>query len=243
MPGPAATLRELHRLRRHAKNLQDEIERLPRQFKAQQARVAQQEKVHKQTTDQITKLKLGIKDKEGKLKDTHVQLAKYEKQKEMAASLGKKEYDALQVEIQHSKETAAKLENDILTIMEEVDKLQARLPELEKAIAQAKQELAQWDKTVKERQGALQGELQQVMAQIKQVEPNLPDDIRQQYERLVAYRGEDSLATVNGRSCHACYTEITAQMQNNLIQGLFVLCKSCGRILYLPEEPAQPAAG
>src|SRR5262245_19135450 len=96
-PGPAATLRELHPLRRHAKDLEEEIERLPRQVKAQQAKIATQEKVLRQTNDQVTKIKLGIKDKEGKLKDTHLLIAKYDKQKEAAASLGKNEYDALQV--------------------------------------------------------------------------------------------------------------------------------------------------
>lgn len=235
-PGPAATLRELHRLRRHAKNLEDEIERLPRMFKAQQTKVAQHEKVHKQTSDAITKLKLGIKDKEGKLKDTHLLMAKYEKQREAAASLGKKEYDALQIEIQHSKESAAKLENDIFGLMEEIDQLQVRLPEVEKTIAQAKKELAEWDKTVKERQGGLQVELEKARAQVKEVEPGLPEDIRQLYKRQVEGRGDDALSMVNGRTCVACYTEITAQMSNMLIQGLFVTCKSCGRILYLPED-------
>lgn len=238
-PGPAATLRELHRLRRHAKDLEEEIERLPRQVKAQQSKIAAQEKVLRQANDQITKLKLGIKDKEGKLKDTHLLIGKYEKQREAAASLGKKEYDALQVEIQHSKETGAKLENDILALMEEIDQLQAKLPDLEKGVAQSKKELAEWDKTVQQRQGVLKVELTKVQAQVKEVEPSLPEDIRQLYKRQVEGRGEDALSMVNGRTCVACYTEITAQMSNMLVQGLFVTCKSCGRILYLPEQAPQ----
>jgi predicted nucleic acid-binding Zn-ribbon protein len=43
------------------------------------------------------------------------------------------------------------------------------------------------------------------------------------------------MTAVEGQSCAACYTEITAQQYNELKQELFVLCKSCGRILYLPE--------
>src|SRR5204862_7247130 len=108
------------------------------------------------------------KDKEGKRKDTHLLMAKYEKQREAAASLGKKEYDALQIEIQHSKESAAKLENDIFGLMEEIDQLQVRLPELDKTIAQAKKELAEWDKTVKERQVVLQVELEKARAPVKE---------------------------------------------------------------------------
>jgi uncharacterized protein len=236
MPGPVAILRELHRLRTHCKNLQDEIERLPKQVKAQQTRITQQEKVLKQTNDQITKLKLGIKDREGKIKDTHLVIGKYEKQRETVGN--KKEYDAIQIEILHAKETSQKLESEALGLMEEVEQLQTKVPELEKALAQSKKELADWDKTVKERQGVLNGELQTTLAQIKQVEPGLPEETKQQYDRMVSQRGEDAMAMVNGRTCVACYTEITAQMYNNLLSGRFVLCKVCGRILYLPEEPA-----
>ena len=45
MVGPGATLRELHHLRRHARDLQAEIERGPRTLKAQQAKVVKQEEL------------------------------------------------------------------------------------------------------------------------------------------------------------------------------------------------------
>jgi predicted CXXCH cytochrome family protein len=43
------------------------------------------------------------------------------------------------------------------------------------------------------------------------------------------------MAAVQGRTCSACHSEITAQNYNELLQELFVVCKSCDRILYLPE--------
>jgi predicted nucleic acid-binding Zn-ribbon protein len=73
------------------------------------------------------------------------------------------------------------------------------------------------------------------LAELKDVEASLPAEIRPQYERLVATRGEDGMAAVMNRTCVACYTEITAQMYNDLLAARFVLCKSCGRLLYLPE--------
>ncbi len=53
--------------------------------------------------------------------------------------------------------------------------------------------------------------------------------------------GPDGMAAVKNRSCAACSTEITAQSYNELLQEQFVACKSCGRILYLPEA-TQPVA-
>ena len=55
------------------------------------------------------------------------------------------------------------------------------------------------------------------------------------YDRLVNAKGEDAMSEVLNKVCVACYTEITAQSYNDLIGGKFLLCKSCGRILYLPE--------
>jgi len=67
------------------------------------------------------------------------------------------------------------------------------------------------------------------------VEATLPDDVRPLYERLLAAKGEDALAGVEERNCMACYTAITAQNYHDLKHNQFVLCKSCGRILYLAE--------
>ncbi len=51
--------------------------------------------------------------------------------------------------------------------------------------------------------------------------------------------GHEGMAAVKSHSCSNCSTEITAQNYNELLQEQFFVCKSCGRILYLPEM-AQP---
>lgn len=76
---PATVLREVHRLRRHAKELQDEIARMPRQLKAQQAKVARQEEAIKQTQEGIKKLKVLATEKEKSIKAKHQEIAKVQK--------------------------------------------------------------------------------------------------------------------------------------------------------------------
>ena len=109
------------------------------------------------------------------------------------------------------------------------------MPELEKALKQAKQEYAEFEKTVSARQADLTGQLNEALGQLKAAEVNVPPNVLAQYQRIVASRGADALAAVRGRTCLACHSEITAQNYNELLQELFVVCKSCGRILYLPE--------
>lgn len=232
-PTTAVILRDLHRLRRHAKNLKDEIDRLPKMLQVQQGKVKRQEDALKQTQEKITKLKLAAKDKEGRLKQTHDNLAKYQKQLDTVAN--KKEMDALQVELAHGKESNRKLEEEIFAAMEETEQLTAKLPELNQAVAQAKTELANFDQIQQEKRAVLTGELNKAEAELKEVETGLPEDLKVMYMRLVSQRGEDAMSEVNGRTCVACYTEITAQMYNNLLMGSYVPCRNCGRVLYLPE--------
>ena len=68
---------------------------------------------------------------------------------------------------------------------------------------------------------------------MKTTEATLPEDVRTLYDRHIAVKGVDTLSAVNGRVCSACYTEITSQMISELKREMFMLCKNCGRMLYL----------
>lgn len=234
MANPVSILREIHRLRRHAKNLQDEIERLPRLLKAQQVRVARQEELLKEAHEKLKKLKVATHDREVTLKTAQALIAKYEKQRNETTS--RKEYDALNHEIAMTRENCARIEDQILEAMLKADEQAAKAPELEKELQKAKEECTRFEKTSGERQASLAAQLEQALKELKEVEANVPADVREQYNRVVAARSEDAMSAVVSKTCSACYTEITAQSYNNLLLGQFVLCKACGRILYLPES-------
>lgn len=233
MSGPAILFREIHRLRRFAHELQEQIDRQPRQQKAQQAKVARQEEILRQAQDAIKHLKVDVHSKEGTLKATHTQIAKYQKQLNEAGS--KKEYDALQHEINDAKATCQRLEEEILAGIVESEEKTAQLPELEKTVRQAKEEYAKFESGMTERLTGYRRQLAEALKQLHEQEVGLPASLRVQYERNIAATGPDALTSVQGQTCAACYTEITAQQYNELQQELFVSCRSCGRILYLPE--------
>ncbi len=233
MPGPAVILREIHRLRRFAKDLQTQIEQAPRTLKAQQGRVSRQEEILHQAQDGLKRLKVTIHEKEVSLRTALQQITKYQKQQNEAGS--KKEYDALQHEIDGTKKKVSQLEDEILDAMGQNEEQTAQLPALEKTLKQVREEVAQFERDSGSRQAGYVEQLQQAEKQIAETEETLPPEIRLVYNRLLTAKGPDALSAVNGRTCMACYTEITAQNYNDVAQGNFVLCKSCGRILYLPE--------
>jgi predicted nucleic acid-binding Zn-ribbon protein len=233
MSGPAVLIREIHRLRRNIRELQEQIERAPRQLKAQQAKVARQEELQREGQEALKKLKVAIHEKEVSHKATHGTISKHLKQMEKAES--KKEYDALQLEIKQEREQAAKLEDEILAAITETEERTAQLPLLEQNVQKAKKEFAEWEAGAKDRLANFETQLAEAQAQLKTVEAQLPQNVLSLYHRVVNAMGPEAMSPVEGNICVACSTEITAQTRNELMMENFVMCKACGRIIYLSE--------
>ena len=63
-----------------------------------------------------------------------------------------------------------------------------------------------------------------------------PTSSATRYRRIVGRYGADALAACENASCLGCYTSLTPQMINDLINGEGLsFCLSCGRLLYLTE--------
>ena len=233
MSAPGAILREIHRLRRNAKDLKGKIDQGPRQLKAQEDKVSRQEQILKQAQEDLKHLKVATHEKEGSLKVTDEQVKKYTKQ--LSDIMSKKEYDALKSELTHARDKAAKLEDQILEALGQIEERTAQVPVLETNLKEARAQAEQFNREYQARLADLAKQHQETLHKLAEVEGTLPEDIKPQYDRLTAAKGEDALALVEGRTCTSCYTEITPQSYNDLIRALFVLCKNCGRMLYLAE--------
>src|SRR3954467_7816355 len=85
MANLVATLREIHRFKKHAHDLQARTEQIPRLKKAQENLVARREEELKAAQDHIKHVKVTIHDKEVSLKTANQQLGKFTKQLDEAA--------------------------------------------------------------------------------------------------------------------------------------------------------------
>jgi predicted nucleic acid-binding Zn-ribbon protein len=238
MPGPASLFREIHRLRRFARDLQEQLDRIPKQRKVHQARIQKREDDLRTTRELIRKLELTAREKEKDHQGRQAQLRRYEEQINQVGS--KKEYDALQLEIAHARTECNRLEDEALAALTEGDEKEQQVPALEKAVQEAKDELARFEAQVAPRRADLEAQLAQTHKELTAVEAEIPEDLLPQYKRTIASLGPDGMSAVKERTCTACYTEIIDQYQYDLEQDRFVVCSSCGRILYLPE--GKPAA-
>ncbi|HLW67548.1 MAG TPA: hypothetical protein VKS79_19690 [Gemmataceae bacterium] len=231
MAETANLIRELHRLHRHIRDLKTEIDDAPKMLKTQQGKLNRAETNLREAQDAIKHLKVEAHEKEVTLKATHQTIAKHEKQRNEAGD--KKQYDALQTEITQERKNCATLEDEILTLLSQVEEQTIGLPPLEKAVQQAKSDVANFEKNSQERVARLTADLRIAQAQLIEAEKNIPGDLRTNYDRLVQAYGADALAAVKDKTCTSCYKTITVQQQRELEGGSLVVCKSCGRALYL----------
>jgi len=228
MSAPGLTLKEIHRLRKHVKDLDGKLEQGPKAHRAHQLKVAQAEEALAKAQDGIKHLKVTIHEKETSIKGAQLNIEKLDK----TPISNKKEYDALRVEIATIKDSIRKLEDQILDAMSELEDKNKRIPEAEKALAKAKSDAAQFDKEHQDRLNLWAQERQKALGELATIEATLEETIKVQYDRLVVVKGDECLSGVANRICTSCYTEVTSQMANELQRGLFVVCKNCGRMLY-----------
>jgi uncharacterized protein len=226
-------LREVHRLRKFLRDLQNEIDGLPRLKKAHEAKLARQEQNLKSAQDAIKHLKAANHEREVSLKSTHQQLQKYEKQ--MPDMKSPKEIEGKQTEIAAAKAGIAQLEEQILAGITDIEDASAKIPALEQAVKKAKADFAAFEADSKERHERLLREKQGAEKELKTTEVHLPPIIQTTYQRLVAAHGADALAVVTARICGHCLTSVTEQNLNELKQGRLLYCNTCGRVLYLPQ--------
>src|SRR5690606_17697096 len=129
------------------------------------------------------------------------------------------------------------LEDEILEALEKLDELQANIGRVEENLKRSENELATIRQRVADEQHVLEQELARVTANLEKAEAALPADFRVEYQRIAKARGEGALAPVEGDVCGGCFQTLTTQMQNELRMERPVFCKSCGCLLYLPEQP------
>jgi uncharacterized protein len=228
------TLRECHRLRKHLRELKDEIDRGPRVLKAQQQLLANEEAAHKDHFDTIKKLKLKQKEDEGSLKTVEANLDKLGTKAMTVTTM--KEMEAVKHETEQATAKKNALEDAILTTMTEIEERTANIPNIEKKWKDAQQEFAEFQAEAKERLERLIEDQKLSEEQLTKHEAQVPADLRDQYQRLVKNYGPEGLAGVRGQVCQQCRSKIGESRVIAIENGQFVMCAVCNRGLYLLGE-------
>lgn len=234
MAVPASTLRTLHRIHRQLTDLRSRLDRGPKQIAAGEANLMRlaglvdEAKAEVQKTQLATSQKeLQLKDREGRIEDVRGKLN--------SASTNK-EYQTLVEQIAADEQANSVLSDEILELFDKVEQVQAVVGLRQADLAKGNEEFGKLKQRIEGERGSMEADVARLTQECTEAEASLPDEVKQDFQRIVGARGEDGLASVEGEFCGHCNQRITPQMFNELLMEKLVLCKSCGAILYLPED-------
>ncbi|HXV85041.1 MAG TPA: C4-type zinc ribbon domain-containing protein [Candidatus Binatia bacterium] len=151
-----------------------------------------------------------------------------------------KELQALQREIDQIKQSNGDVEEDLIRIFEEIDRIKAELKSKEEEVATLQRE---WQQKQEEMQTKISGIDQLVSDAVtlrKTIASQIAGELISRYELIFARRGGSAVVEVSGGICQGCYMNIPPQLWNEIIKSEKVnLCPSCQRILYYKPSAQQ----
>lgn len=230
------TLRTLHRILRQLADLRGQIAAGPRQVAAHSARLESAETARTGVQDDVKKAKMAADQKQLQLKSAEAKILDLEGK--LNACKTNREYQTLKDQIAADRMATKVLEDEILESLDRIDTVRKTLPTAETAVETARTLLADVKKRVASEAATLDGEVRRLLVELESTERELPADVRGLYDRVVKQKGEDCMAPLDGQSCGGCFHQVTGNMQSELLMGRVVTCRTCGRLLYVPETSA-----
>jgi predicted nucleic acid-binding Zn-ribbon protein len=230
----AESLRTLHRIHQQMTDLKGRLERGPRQVQLAQQAVARSENELQEAKEAYKRTRIESDDQQVQLKQREAKIA--DLQRKLNECKSNAEFKALKDQIAADKQANSVLEDEILDKLERLDELQQRIHDTQAKLKRTREETEKTEQRVTGEQVTLAADLERAQEQLRRAESALPAEFKADYERIVRARGEDALAPVDGETCGGCFTILTPQTMNELYMSKIVFCKSCGCLLYLPED-------
>lgn len=225
-------LQELHTYLMRVRTVTDELEEGPRRLKRLLNKVTASEKALADHLNAIKAGKVAIHEREVSMKANTEKIKKHKRDLDTISS--KKEYDALNVEVASLEKRNSNLEDEALQLITQVEEMTAKIPEFEQNVARTKAEHANAESEHRAQLPGWQNRLDDAKKQVTELTAKLPEDWLHAFRRIESTEGPDALASLSGRACSACYTDVTAQQLAVINSGNIQTCKNCGKFLYLP---------
>jgi predicted nucleic acid-binding Zn-ribbon protein len=234
MSTAANTLRTLHRIHQQLGDLRERRDRGPKQVQAHRNNVTKLEQETQAAHEAVKQAKIVADQKQLELKTGESKIADLRRKLNEAQS--NREYQALLVQIAADEMAKSVLEDEILEALGKIDELQAATGETEKRLVRAREELTKVEAGVRDQAALIQGDVTRLEGELKTSEAGLPGEFREVYLRVVKSKGSDGMAKVENDCCGGCFQQVQPNRISQLVMEHAVLCTSCGRLLYLPED-------
>lgn len=219
---------EIYALKAEKELKPQEIKNLEASFEAKKQHLAGLEKtlldLQKQRKER--ELELGSKEEVNKKLQTQLYSLKTNK-----------EYQTMLQQIQDSKADTSVIEDKILVLFEQADKIKAEAEQEKQRLKEEEKVFLEEKKKVEDRVKVIDDRLSQLDAQRKQATPDIEPKILAQYERILSNRDGLAIVDVKNNTCHGCNMFVPPQVINLIkMYERAITCEVCNRILYIKDE-------
>lgn len=226
----AKTVAEIHRLHLQLREIDEQVERGPRQLKIRQQSTQQKQAELEAQKQKHKALRVAADQRALQLKTNEVKISELRIKLNQAAS--NREFDIIRTQIDADTMANSVLEDEILDTLEKVDAAHISVKQLEVAVAAAQADEGRLTKEIEATLPGLQSQATQLRQALESAEADLPPEFISNYRRLSQAYGAGALAEVEGNICGSCYVSLPPQMAVQVRAGQVLFCKTCGRLIY-----------
>ena len=229
-----AVLRDLYRMHKIFADLMGRILGGPRKIKMAEAHVAELDQLRADAVKRVLDLRVATDEKQAKLEASERNLAR--RRDHLMEAKSNAEYQNLKDQIEADQAACDVLSDEILEALDRIEELTKQMGQAKANLQQGKQQLEKLTEEVAEEKANCEEKIRQLKPGFFALEKQLSGDFQGHYRRIFTSKQFDSLAVVNGTCCNGCNTRIPLEQISKMAQNLPIVCMSCGRLLFLPEN-------
>ncbi|MCD6080653.1 MAG: hypothetical protein J7J54_04300 [Candidatus Omnitrophica bacterium] len=215
-------------------DLRNEIERKPLELGELKLRLEEKKKQLDVIQEDIKRIKINIKEKELELKSGEEEVKRLQSQLMQVKT--NKEYKSLLMEIEGKKADNSLIEDNILDLMEEVDKKELELNKERDNFKHLEAEYSKEEARIKSEIAKIENQIKDKEKEREEVCSHLDTQLLSIYERLLKNRDGLAIVPVVNDACGGCHLSLRPQIINEIKRkDHLVTCERCSRILYLDE--------
>lgn len=225
----------------YLQEIDSEIYALKQEKEAKPAEIKLLEAAFEEKKKQMAELDKSLLDLQKQRNERELDLAsKEENVKKLQTQLytlkTNKEYQAMITEIDGGKADASMIEDKILEIFTQADKVKAEVDQEKARLKEEEKSFNEQKNKVDGRLKEIDGRMSQLDAQRKQASVDIDPKILKQYERILNSRDGLAIAEVRDNSCKGCNMLVPAQVINLIkMYQRIITCEVCNRMLYIKD--------
>jgi len=225
----------LQKTEQETEDIQIKLRTYPLQVEHLQKQLEELDRKKSEEQDRIENLEKERRKKEGELELESERIRK--SQLRLLEVKTNKEYQAMLKEIEWAKEINSQREEEIITILDEIDRSKSNLGSIEQRIEGEKKETEQEIATIQQKMVQLEKDLANSQEVRNKIIQELDPQLLKRYVTLKERRDGVAIVLVKNEACQGCYVNIPPQLYNEVQQSKeIILCPNCNRILYADNE-------